>query len=215
MPLTSLWAGLKCKLCDYILFHLLFLKIGPIPRKLPRGPRYPVAIFLQTRKCCFWISRLYHLLKNKQCLWFFSWNSATTKILSLLPCWSSLFGQSSLLISNSGLLVDTSKILFIYFHLVANGLPVSISYPPRCLWMITKKKRGMLILFVCVLSRSGRVWLFVTVWTVACQAPLSMGFCRQEYWSGLPRPPPGDLPDPGIEPMSPTSPALAGGFFYH
>ena len=43
-----------------------------------------------------------------------------------------------------------------------------------------------------------------TPWTVACQAPLSMGFSRQEYWSGLPFPSPGDLPDPGIEPMSPT-----------
>ena len=42
----------------------------------------------------------------------------------------------------------------------------------------------------------------VTLWTVACQAPLSMGFCKQEYWSGLPFPSPGDLPDPGIEPGS-------------
>ena len=44
----------------------------------------------------------------------------------------------------------------------------------------------------------------VTLWTVAHQAPLSMGFSRQEYWSGLPFPSPGDLPDPGIEPGSPT-----------
>ena len=51
---------------------------------------------------------------------------------------------------------------------------------------------------------------FATTWTVAHQAPLSMGFCRQEYWSGLPFPSPGDLPDPGIEP---SSPALAGRFF--
>ena len=49
-----------------------------------------------------------------------------------------------------------------------------------------------------------RVWLFVTPWTVACQAPPPMGFSRQEYWSGLPFPSPGDLPDPGIEPTSPT-----------
>ena len=49
-----------------------------------------------------------------------------------------------------------------------------------------------------------------TPWTVACQAPLSMEFSRQESWSGLPFPPPGDLPDRAIEP---TSPALAGGFF--
>ena len=45
-------------------------------------------------------------------------------------------------------------------------------------------------------------------WTVACQGPLSMGFSRQEYWSGLLWPPPGDLPDPGIEPESPVAPAL-------
>ena len=48
------------------------------------------------------------------------------------------------------------------------------------------------------------VWLFVTPWTVAHESPLSMGFSRQEYWSGLPCPPPGDLPDPGIEPRSPA-----------
>ena len=50
----------------------------------------------------------------------------------------------------------------------------------------------------------------MTLWTVACQVPLSMEFPRQEYWSGLPFLSPGDLPDPGKEP---TSPALAGGFF--
>ena len=49
-----------------------------------------------------------------------------------------------------------------------------------------------------------RVRLFVTPWTVAYQAPLSMEFSRQEYWSGLPFPSPGDLPDPGIEPRSPA-----------
>ena len=58
-----------------------------------------------------------------------------------------------------------------------------------------------------------RVQLYATPWTSACQAPLSMGFSRQEYWSGLPFPPPGDLPDPGIKPTSPVSLALAGGFF--
>ena len=48
------------------------------------------------------------------------------------------------------------------------------------------------------------VQLFETPWTVPCQAPSSMGFSRQEYWDGLPFPSPGDLPDPGIEPKSPT-----------
>ena len=50
-------------------------------------------------------------------------------------------------------------------------------------------------------------------WIVACQAPLSMEFSKQEYWSGFPYPPPENLPDPGIEPTSLMSPALAGGFF--
>ena len=53
----------------------------------------------------------------------------------------------------------------------------------------------------------------MTPWTVGCQAPLSMGFSRQEYWSRLSFPSPEHLPDPGIEPVSLTSPALAGGFF--
>ena len=57
------------------------------------------------------------------------------------------------------------------------------------------------------------VQLFVTSWTTARQAPLSMGFFKQEYWSGLPFPPPVDLPDPWIESMSPSTPALEGGFF--
>ena len=65
---------------------------------------------------------------------------------------------------------------------------------------------------VCMLSHFSRVRLFATPWTVAWQAPLSMGFSRQEYWSGLPCPS-GDLPDPGIEPVSFRSPALAGRFF--
>ena len=64
-----------------------------------------------------------------------------------------------------------------------------------------------------VLTRFSHVWLFVTLWTVDHQAPLSMRFSRQKYWSGWPCPPPRDLPNPGIEPTSPTSPALAGGFF--
>ena len=65
----------------------------------------------------------------------------------------------------------------------------------------------------CVLNHFSWVQLFVTLWTVAHQAPLSMGFSRQEYWSGLPCPPTADLPNPGIEPASLASPALAAGFF--
>ena len=63
------------------------------------------------------------------------------------------------------------------------------------------------LLFVYSLSCVG---LFETPWTTDHQAPLSMRILREEYWRGLPFPPPGDIPDPGIEPVSP---ALAGGFF--
>ena len=56
----------------------------------------------------------------------------------------------------------------------------------------------------CVVSHFSHVQHFETPWIVACQAPLSMGFSRQEYWSGFPCPAPGDLPDPGIEPNSPA-----------
>ena len=66
----------------------------------------------------------------------------------------------------------------------------------------------------CVHAQSlSRVWLFVTPRTVALQVPLSVEFFLQEYWRGLPFPPPGDLPDPGVEPVSPVGPALVGGFF--
>ena len=63
---------------------------------------------------------------------------------------------------------------------------------------------------VCMLNHFSHVQLLVTLWTVARQAPRSMGFSRKEYWSGLPCPPPGDLPYPGIKL---ASPALAVGFF--
>ena len=63
-------------------------------------------------------------------------------------------------------------------------------------------------LYVCVYAHFGHVQLFVTLWTAAHQAPLSMGFSRQEYWRGQPFPSLGDFPDPGIELASPVSPAL-------
>ena len=64
-----------------------------------------------------------------------------------------------------------------------------------------------------MLSLFSPVWFFVILWTVACQVPLTIGFSRQQYWSGLPYPLPGDLPNPGIKLLSLISPALAGGFF--
>ena len=71
------------------------------------------------------------------------------------------------------------------------------------------KYRLSVVLAKCILSHFSSVWLFVTPWTVAHQAPLSLGFSRQKYWSGLTCPPLGDIPDPWIQP---TSPALTGRF---
>ena len=62
----------------------------------------------------------------------------------------------------------------------------------------------MTVVFVFVFLVAKSYLTLATSWTVACQAPLSMGFPRQEYWSGLPFPSPGDLPDPAIEPGSPA-----------
>ena len=86
-------------------------------------------------------------------------------------------------------------------------------------------KWGLLTFVQCILTAEREVFLpvvvellnhvqlFATPWTVARQALLSLGFSRQEYWSGLAGPPPGDLSHPGIEPASLMSPALADGFF--
>ena len=102
--------------------------------------------------------------------------------------------------------------------------PIPVSYHYKFLWsrnvcfsVLYSLNRLMFILcvtwvgpshnplyVVCVLSRFSHVQLFATVWTVAHQAPLSVGFSRQEYWSGLPCPPPGEFPDPGIKWGSPA-----------
>ena len=92
---------------------------------------------------------------------------------------------------------DLQFILTVLFHI---EISVCNSYLPLC-WQ------------VCMLSHFSRVQLCATLWTVARQASLSVGSSRQEYWSGLPCPPPGDLPDPGTETRSRQSSALSGTFF--
>ena len=80
-------------------------------------------------------------------------------------------------------------------------------------WFLNKIPSKPCNMCACVLSCFSHVQLFTTLRTVSHQAPLSMGFSRQEYWNGLPFPSPGDLANPGIEPMFLQSPALAGRFF--
>ena len=91
-------------------------------------------------------------------------------------------------------------------HVWFSLLVLFVADTPHCLPL------GDRIVCVCAQSLSC-VWLFGTPWTAAHQALLSMGFPRQEYWSGLPFPTPGDLPNTGIEPTSLASPASAGRLF--
>ena len=97
----------------------------------------------------------------------------------------------------------------------SHGQRSLVGYSPRgCKDLDTTKwLHSLFILHECVLSCFSCVRLFVTPWTIAHQPSLSMGCSRQEYWSGLPCPAPGDLPDPGVTLASLTSPALAGRFF--
>ena len=75
-------------------------------------------------------------------------------------------------------------------------------------------KVGCMCVCACMLRCFSCIWLSAISWTVAHQTPLSVGFSRQEYWSGLSFPFPRDPPDPGIEPVSPMAPTLARGFFF-
>ena len=94
-----------------------------------------------------------------------------------------------------------------YRPLVLNFLSGLVSVEMPCLPAAGFGRALLYSLCVCVCSVAHYVQLFATSWTVVCQAPLSMGFSRQEYWSGLPFPSPEDLPNQGIEPWSPASQA--------
>ena len=110
-------------------------------------------------------------------------------------------------------LVTTNiEYIWIFTQILCSHKIYSNSENKHLCGVITHSRHGV-SMHVCVLSRFSCVRLFATLWTVIHQAPLSMGFSRQEYWSGLPFTSPGDLPNPGVEPVSLTSPALSTGFF--
>ena len=87
------------------------------------------------------------------------------------------------------------------------------TYIPEELTLGSKECTFFLSMYMCVLSCFSHFWLSATLWTTACRNPLSMGFSRQESWSGLPFPSLGDLPNPGVEFTYLASLALAGVFF--
>ena len=92
------------------------------------------------------------------------------------------------------------------FLLVLTMIPLEVFHIQK--FSTTFTPSTVLIYHMCVLSHFSCVQLLETLWTAVRQAPLSVDFSRQEYWSGLPCPPPRDFPDPGIEPMPPAAPAL-------
>ena len=109
--------------------------------------------------------------------------------------------------SISKLTAKLVSFIFLLTDLSLSTIPISWSkFHPVCPFIHKH-------VHVCVLSHFSCVQLLATLWTVACQTPLSMGISRQEYWSGLPCSPSRDLPDLGIELVPAGSPALAGGFF--
>ena len=143
--------------------------------------------------------------------------SASTSVLPMnIQDWFPL-GLTGLIFQSKGLspgLLHCRQILYQLSHkrsriiLITNillyitGSSPSLNMP----WYDLRRK-------CCIISHFCYVLLFATLWTVAHQAPLSKGFSRQEYWSGLPCPPPVELPKPGIKSVSLASPALAGKFF--
>ena len=156
------------------------------------------------------------------------WAAACLASLSLTISWDFPKFISILLVT-----LYNHLILCCPFSFCLKSFPASGSFPMSLLfasgsqsigasalsfqWVFRKhsgKKQQQQILFYLVhgLNHVSRVQLFATLWTVACQAPLSMGFSRQDYWSGLPCPHSGDLPDPGMAPSPLMSSALAGRF---
>ena len=116
----------------------------------------------------------------------------------------------------TNLAVFRNKSCTIFFNIAEQGCIEHLlgSWQPPSLWLFPLPL-GSPIFDLCVLSAQllSCVHLFAILWMVAHQVPQSMGFSRQEYWRGLPFPTPRGLLHPGIQPASPASPALAGGFF--
>ena len=154
--------------------------------------------------------------------------SVTTVWLGLLGCgWRTLYPQCLLLPLRSVLaegpqLPPSPPSLALTPLLECNGKCSPVVTQEQHRWKFTNLKvilkknshfNAWASMCACVLSHFSHVWLFGTLGTVARQAPLSMEFSRQEHWSRLPFPSPGDLPNPGIKPASLMSPALVDGFF--
>ena len=154
-----------------------------------------------------------HYFGNHCWLWnlmFICWHAIVSKTVpsvALLTCFSKSPWTHDFSVYSKPV---TIIIYFIFKLFIIYLLFFSYSMLIYNILLVSVIQQTDSVTHVCMLSH---VQLFATQWTVACQSPLPVGFSRQEYGSGLPFPSPGDLPDPGIEPSSLVSPALAGRFF--
>ena len=121
------------------------------------------------------------------CLITFSLSSSGTSIMQIFMC---------LLLSHR----------LLWMHLFFNLF--FFCYSDSLIFIILSSRSHSFFCITCPACVLSHIWLFTRLWTIARQAPLSMGFFRQEYWSGLPFPSPQDLSNPGIEPIPSVSPAL-------
>ena len=106
--------------------------------------------------------------------------------------------------------VFLQSLIWLFIFLMVSLMSSSFEFRWSSIYCFLIHSCVCMCMCVCVLSR---VWLFATPWTIACQVPLFMEFSRQVYWSELPFPSPGDVPDPGIKPVSPAYPALTADSF--
>ena len=119
---------------------------------------------------------------------------------------------------NISLFFLLSQLFFLLLELAAissRQLTLSISSPLLIQWIEISHGGNSCTMCACMVCRFSHVRLFATLWMIAQQASLSMGFSRQEYWSGLPCPPPGDLSNQGIEPSSLKSVCTGRWVLYH
>ena len=150
-----------------------------------------VCVCVCMRTCvlhCFWLP--YNFLLSISIIFDFLISQVMFTIVDPLSLASNSMERDSLIHIPNGFTVSL-------VHILRSGVTESLcTHLLKSSWILHATR-----------DRFSHVWLFETPRTVARQAPLSMGFSRQEHWSGLPCPPPGDLPDPGIKPVSLRSPA--------
>ena len=206
-------------------FHVPIKQTLPIlPSPYPWQPQF---YFMSLRICLWWTSHINGIIQYMTfCVWLLLLSIMFSRFIHVATCISPSFlflwlNNNLFHIHWNGYTLKKWKMARMWKKLepsyITSGNIKWCSHYGKVKQFLNKLKIALpcdpAILLLCVLSCFSHVWVFAILQTAACQASLSMGFSRQEYWNRLPCPPPGDLPDPGIESTSLMSPALAGRFF--